>query len=591
MIMNNRAGMFGNLLAVCVATIVIISMMTINPASGDPPRRLAHLDQMPKPVLFPDGTMAIYIVEHSGPGLPQTPAIQHVTVRYSTDDGESWSEPKQLFTLPADAGYFGYFVPLVDREGDAHLFLLGDANTGAVRPRADTGPGPRVEPLSRQRLDVWHARTTGDRARWTKPRIIWEGRAGDLQSVIQMSNGRIVLPVSYYVDRNWGHRGTGFKAFTYTGQFDTTVLYSDDGGANWMRSDSVLRTATASLADYGAVEPVVIELRDGRVWMLLRTQLGRFYESFSRDGASWSPARPSGIRSSDSPASLIRMQDGRIVMLWNNCLRYPYAQGARNVLHAAVLDQRDGVWRGYREVLRDPYRNQPPPPSGDYGVSYPFAAPTSDGKGVVYSLWVQTGRGRSLERFDLDWLTAMARADDFSGGLDGWSTFGTRGVQVVDYPGSVDGHVMRLAKSDPDWPAAAVWNFPGRVAGSLRMRVLLEPGARDFTLQLTDHFSVPFDDRDRYHSLYRWPITTDEVSAGGTGTPTGRWIDLELKWDCQTGRARVTIDGRLAATLDQRRSAGSVSYLRVLSDADHKQAAALIIDRVQVEIEPDDPDQ
>ena len=45
-----------------------------------------------------------------------------------------------------------------------------------------------------------------------------------------------------------------------------------------------------------------IELRDGRLWMLMRTQTGFLYESFSRDqGENWSEAGPSRFISSSSP--------------------------------------------------------------------------------------------------------------------------------------------------------------------------------------------------------------------------------------------------------------------------------------------------
>mgnify|MGYP006138445981 CR=1 FL=1 len=42
------------------------------------------------------------------------------------------------------------------------------------------------------------------------PRPIWEGRAGDLQSVTQLKSGRIILPLSYVVDRSWGPVGWGY---------------------------------------------------------------------------------------------------------------------------------------------------------------------------------------------------------------------------------------------------------------------------------------------------------------------------------------------------------------------------------------------
>ena len=142
------------------------------------------------------------------------------------------------------------------------------------------------------------------------------------------------LPFSYMTSRSWRNRGGGLDAFTYTGQFDSTLIYSDDAGDTWHLANS-LRTPAPNLGPvYGAVEPVVIQLKDGRVWMLIRTQLGRFWESFSEDGANWSRPQPTSIINSDSPAGIVRLDDGRIVLLWNGCLRFPYAYGGRHVLHA-----------------------------------------------------------------------------------------------------------------------------------------------------------------------------------------------------------------------------------------------------------------
>src|SRR4029079_4003474 len=176
-------------------------------------------------------------------------------------------------------------------------------------------------------------------------------------------------PISYRTNRNWGNRGSGFDAYTYTGQFDSSALYSDDNGNTWIQSESVLRTPTPDIETIeGAVEPVVLELKDGRVWMLIRTQMGRFYQSFSADGGNtWSSTVPTSLISSDSPPGLVRLSDGRIVMILNRCLRFPYAYGGRHVLHAAISNDEGRSWHGYREVVRDPLRDQPPPPSGDFG--------------------------------------------------------------------------------------------------------------------------------------------------------------------------------------------------------------------------------
>jgi hypothetical protein len=563
----------------CAAAVIAVGMVWCSIAGADEaaaPHQLAHFDIMPKPALLPDGTIACYFVEQRGPGLDKTPEHQQMLQRLSRDGGKTWTQLEPLLDLPAEEGGFGYFVVQVDQDGEVHFFLLCDANTGILRAREATDDRPAVEPIARQRLDVWHVRSSAQRTQWSTPRQIWKGRAGDPQSVTQLSNGRLLLPLSYFVNRSWRDRGEGLAAFTYMGQFDTSALYSDDGGKTWQQSSTVLRTATPNLSAYGAVEPVVVELKDGRVWMLLRTQLSRFWESFSDDeGTTWSPAQPTEILSSDSPAGFVRLKDGRLLLLWNNAQRYPYAQGARQVLHAAVSADEGKTWHGYREVMLDPHRDRPPPPGGDWGVSYPFPIVGPDGR-VIYSMWVQSGDGRSLETFDPSWLDQTEHDDDFSGGLDAWSIFGTRGVELSHHPEDERTKVLALRRADVDWPSAAVWNFPSGPRGSLTMRVMRQRGFAGGELMLTDHFSTPFDLEDRFHSLFNIDLSD---------LPDGKWADLELKWDQAEAMCELIVDGQRKRQFPlQRRSPAGPSYLRIRCSADHVTDGALLISHVKATV-------
>jgi len=360
--------------------------------------RLAHFDLMPKVLALPDGTLAAYFIEIRGPGLAPTPPEQDMKVSISKDNGKTWGELQSLFKFKQEDRAVGFHVGFVDQAGEVHFLMMNDKNTGVLRGREVKRGQTAVEPIDRQNLDVWHVRSTDGRTKWSEPKRIFDGRVSDLQSAIQLQNGRIVLPLGDLVrGRTWSKRGEGFSAFSYSGMFDCTALYSDDSGETWQQSKSVLPTPVPlNVAAFGATEPVVVQLLDGRVWMVIRTQMGRFYESFSNDGSEWSMPKPTMIRSSDSPIGLVRLKDKRLVMIWNNCLRYPYARGGRWVQHAAISNDDGKTWRGYREILRDPLRVNPSPPNGDHGVSYVYPILGHDGR-IVYSLWVQSGKGRSIE--------------------------------------------------------------------------------------------------------------------------------------------------------------------------------------------------
>jgi hypothetical protein len=468
----------------------------------------------------------------------------------------------------------------VDEAGEVHAFLLNQWKPDGRGEGERGGPGT----YGGCRIDIWHTRTDGGRARWQKPRCIWEGYTGALNSSLLLRSGRLLLPFSYYVPRTWGQRGEGLKAFTFMGMFDSVVLYSDDQGATWRLSNSLTVQTPDITYAYGACEPVAVELADGTAWMLLRTQMGRFYESFSADGASWTQASPSSIVSSDSPAGLVRLGDGRIVLIWNNCQRHPYAYGGRQVLHAAISSDNGRTWRGYREVARDPRRGEPPPPDGDHGTAYPFPVVTADDKVIVST---GQGEGRAvLALLDPQYLLETAQETDFRNGLDDWSLFGTRGVELAPHPSRRKARVLSIRRADAEWPAAAVWNFPAGASGTLRLRLMLQPDSQGLTVGLTDHFSPPFDAEDSLHNLFNVRITHGGVAAGDVALDAGRWHSLRIEWDCGSRRAaRVFADGKAAGKVPLQRATPGVSYLRLRAEPLAGELGGTLVESVKCSIE------
>jgi hypothetical protein len=388
---------------------------------------------------------------------------------------------------------------------------------------------------------------------WNRPTIVWRGYAGSLLSFLQLHDGRIVVPFCYLTRRSWASRGEGFDKFTFMGEFSSSVAYSDDG-ETWHTSPNELKEPTPQIGNDGGIEPCVLELKSGRLWMLIRTQNGRFFESFSEDrGVTWTHPVPTNITSSDSPCSMTRLRDGRVVMLWNNTLRYPYANGGRAVLHGAISEDDGKTWRGYREVAANPYAVEPPPPNGDHGVTYTVPALTASGK-LLTSLSTGHNRDTLILRLDPEWLYETKQQDDFSRGLKGWTSFGTRGVALEAHPENSNRQVLGLRKPDPEWPAGAVWNFPAGKRGELRMRVRLAPNFAGALVGLTDHFSVAFDEQDRFCNVFNLDIGPGGKLAEGVQVPTGRWADLVFSWDCDLQRqCSVTMNGRWAATEEPER--------------------------------------
>lgn len=494
---------------------------------------------------------------------------QEATGRYSSDGGKTWGQEEPLFTLPKNMGSWGLHNLVADNSGELHLFYTADLNTG--------GKG-----LYGMRFDIYSVASTNGRKSWKAPVLVRQGYHGSMLSVIVLKSGRIILPICYLTPRTWSNRGTGFKAFTDVGRFSSGVMYSDDGGDTWKQSAMEFFVPSPYIGADGIIEPIALQLKDGRVWLLLRTQLGRFFQSFSQDGSVWTRPTPTDIITSDSPPSLTRLKDGRVVLLWNNSLRFAYAQGGRHVLHAAISEDDGRTWIGYREVASNPLVDEPPPPNGDYGVAYTLPVLTKDGE-IITPLSVGGTGGMWLLRFNPDWLYETSRKSDFSAGLDGWSSFGTRGVAVVADPDNAAARVLRIRKPEEDWPAATVWNFPNGMLGHVRMRLKLNPGFGGARIGLTDHFSVPFDPEEECYNLFNLNIGPDGKLMHADIEP-GQWHTVDLAWNCGKEECKVSVDGRAAESLHMQRRTVGVHYLRITSTADATDTAGMLIREVDASV-------
>lgn len=498
---------------------------------------------------------------------------QGVVARFSRDNGRTWGPVRLLLSMPAR---FASPEPFVDQKGNLQLFFLVERK----KTYDDDGTGM---PMG---IDLWHTRTGIHWAHAAPPTRIWRGYTGSMNGVLQLKDGRILFPFSQYVNRTWTHRGAGAHTYTYTGRGVCRLLYSNDDGATWTLSPDQLTVETPDLdTDEGAIEPVITQLNDGTVWMLLRTQWGRFYQSWSQDGINWSRPVPSLILSSDSPAGLVHMDDGRIVLLWNDCERHAYAYGGRQVLHGAVTADDGKTWQGFREVVRDPKRDEPPPPTGDHGTAYPIAGEADDGM-IISS----DGIGQPDQytfMLDPSWLLQTSQQDDFSHGLTNWSAYGVKGVELVDTAALPGRRVLAIRKPDSSWPSGAEWNFPCGVSGALHMRLMVEPGFKGALIGLTDQFSDPFDHLDRFNNLYNLNIGPGGRLTADHALVPGRWHDLVLYWSDARHQCRVLVDGRQVESLPLTRNTLGVNYVRIRSTAMETDPAGLLIASVSAHVTPE----
>lgn len=516
--------------------------------------------------VLPNGDILLVYLDRSG---------DHKTyyAQVSRDHGMTWSEPEAQF---AEEEISHGMTLLLDNENVLHmLYLVLDGRGREIG----------VDRL----LPVHHRTKTLPDGEWSEGKKVFDGYVGALLGGLETRDGRLMQAFSPWVG---GATGQSLPH----GPHYSTVILSDDRGETWYPSSARLVAPIRegyNGSNYGAIEPHVVEMQDGRIWMLIRTQNGVLYESFSHDGGYiWESARPSRFTTSNSPANFLRLEDGRLVILWNNCempLRHNGngVYGGRDEIHAAISDDDGETWRGFRTFFRDPTRNDTPPRRGDRGTAYPDATQAADG-----SIVVLTGQAEqtSIIRFHPDWLLETTASEDFSSGLDNWSVFKhigeaegwwrdrVQGADLVAVDGG--GQALRIARTEGEDPNGAAWNFPLGWKGELELEILLEEGSETL-LTLADRFIDPTDARQvRSFGVYH-----QELSPTTLGVEAGTWQTLNIEWDLDAESAVLTIagvEGSHSIPLGNA-TVNGISYLHLQTMSDEDGGPGLLLRRTHAE--------
>jgi sialidase-1 len=192
---------------------------------------------------------------------------------------------------------------------------------------------------NRDDLKVYLRTSANDGRTFGEPRLITDAPGYHVMNndrVTELADGRLLCPVARTRDIKTDDH---FVSFCY---------WSDDEGKTWFTG-----TSRVSLLKRGAMEPEVLELDDGRVLMIVRTQLGEIYASFSDDrGESWSAAKPWSIRSPESPATLRRVPaTGDLLLVWNPMYDAGAGHGGKRTPLVAAFSTNEGqTWSAPRTL-------------------------------------------------------------------------------------------------------------------------------------------------------------------------------------------------------------------------------------------------
>ena len=299
----------------------------------------------------------------------------------SSDGGITWSEPYH--------GTDEKDEPLTAR--NASLVNLSGGAIGMATQRVRPGSSSIY-----QQEAVF--RTSEDEGKTWSPLTVMNqdllSAHGLMDTMIRTESGRLIMPVYCGLGQGASHQeGAPFPGAYLNGNFVMTrahfydphfmasyVMYSDDEGKTWQKNrDGELLI----IMEYGGRleltdEPTIVEVTPGKLLMLLRTRLGRLYQSRSEDnGETWTRPVPTQLAASLAPAQLRKFpKTGHLLVVWTQQSEREIKQGfIRTRLSSAISRNQGGIWEHFQNVesLHEETHVEPGPlyparPEGAYGA-------------------------------------------------------------------------------------------------------------------------------------------------------------------------------------------------------------------------------
>jgi len=265
----------------------------------------------------------------------------------SSDDGKTWSEPLAIVDPPGK-----------ERAFDPTLWIGPD---GILRWFWAQTWSPEVGTISNGVDGVWFSECSdfeSDAPKWSEPVRIANGVM--MNKPIVLSNADWAFPTALWRENIGG--ATPPKHLQEESYSNVTVS-SDCGHSFSLRGG-------ADVPNRYFDEHCLVELKDGRLWVLVRTISG-IGESFSSDkGVTWSPGQDSGLGGPNSRFFIRRLQSGRLLLV-NHAPNAETGEYIRSMLTAYLSEDDGKSWQG--GLLLDERE----------GVSYPDGCQDKNG-----NIWI-----------------------------------------------------------------------------------------------------------------------------------------------------------------------------------------------------------
>ena len=238
-------------------------------------------------------------------GGPKEPDPDNVVLlTTSADDGATWSAPQVVAAPP---GPTRAYDPCLWHDPAGRLWLFYNHAR-----RATDGEG-------RADFSVW-AMVADDASSddassttpaWSPPRRLALGAPGEVPFAFRMNKPTVLTDGTWALPVTWAREVPASSMggwFPGPGQLQGVAL-SHDQGVTWALHGAIE-------APHWALESMVVERRDGRLWMLIRTGAGVLWQSFSEDGGrTWSGGSPTAIVNPGTRFFIRRLASGRLLLI------------------------------------------------------------------------------------------------------------------------------------------------------------------------------------------------------------------------------------------------------------------------------------
>ncbi|MCD6361799.1 MAG: exo-alpha-sialidase [Armatimonadetes bacterium] len=238
------------------------------------------------------GAGRLWCVFYTG-GPKEPDPSNRVVVCRSDDGGTTWTEPRTVAERPGSLACIDPCVWL-DPRGRlvvhytlcSHDFTEPLCLRGALRCNDPDADEPHFEDLGVLCPEL--------------------GFVFSLNRPALLSDGRLLLPIPTLQD-------PAEPGQWYFGRPQKLACaISDDGGESWRPS------AQVAAPDNWSNENMIVELTDGRLWMLARSRTGFLWQTFSDDrGESWGEVTASDIPNPSARFFIGRLASGRLLLINN----------------------------------------------------------------------------------------------------------------------------------------------------------------------------------------------------------------------------------------------------------------------------------